>query len=130
MIGICNADMRMNLCYQLLKQHKDCILIDDGNYVPIYLDMLILPMSGLREDHTMTFKGVNMKLSDNFFDMVKEDGIIVTAQVTDSLRKLGKKIVDLNDYDQLYILFIYFLSIINIIILFSFYYYFKNLFLF
>lgn len=100
MIGICNSDIRMNICYQLLKQHKECILIDDGNYIPIHLDMLILPMSGLKDDHTMTFKGVNMKVSSDFFDMVKPDGVIVTAQVNELLQNTKRKIIDLNDYED------------------------------
>lgn len=99
MIGICNADARMNLCYQLLKQQEDCILIDDGLYVPIHLDVLVLPMSGIKDDYSMTIKNVPVKLASNFFDMLKEDGIIITAQINEILKKLDKKIIDLNDHD-------------------------------
>lgn len=100
MIGICNGDMRLNLLYQQLKHHTECILIDDGQGVNIDLDYLILPLSGINDQHIMMMRGIEMKVGDHFFDMVKPEGLVICGNVNEALLSYHKNVFDINNIES------------------------------
>ena len=100
MIGICNSDRRNFLLYQQLKHTADCILLEDGKPVHIDLDILILPVSGIRNDKTMMMKGMRIPIADEFIQMVKRDGLIICGNVTDLLVSYDRKILDISQMES------------------------------
>ncbi|MGN1343635.1 MAG: hypothetical protein ACI4U3_03595 [Traorella sp.] len=99
MLGILNSDNRMNKVYHLIKDKVDCILLDDFTVLKVKFDALLLPMSGLSDDNMMVVRGIDMKCSDEFFDMLNEKGVLICANVTPQLEKLPYKILNLNEFD-------------------------------
>ena len=99
MLGIVNSDTRMNMVYQLLKDKVDCILLDDFSVLKVPFDAILIPMSGLKDDNMMNVRGIDMNCNIEFFSMLKENGMIISGNVTSSLKQLPYKIIDLNQYD-------------------------------
>lgn len=100
MLAILNSDTRMNMVYQHLKSKIECILLDDFTVLKMKFDAIVLPMSGWKEDGMMVVRGVDMKCPLEFFEMLKEDGVLICGNMTPKIRELPYRKIDLNTYDS------------------------------
>ena len=100
MLGIVNSDARMNMVYQQLKNRINCVLLDDLSTLTLSFDAILLPMSGLKEDDTMNIRGIDVHCSEEFFSMLKEDGILICGNCTPKLKQLSYKLIDLNEIES------------------------------
>lgn len=100
MLGIINSDIRMNMVYQQVKDKIDCILLDDFTVLKVKFDALLLPMSGLKDDDTMSVRGIDMKCPLEFFSMLKDEGVLICGNITNKIKELPYKIIDLNSYES------------------------------
>ena len=99
MLAILNSDTRMNMVYQYLKNKMECILLDDFTVLKMKFDAILLPMSGWKDDGAMVVRGIDMKCPIEFFDMIKEDGVIICGNMTPKIKELPYRKIDLNSYE-------------------------------
>ncbi len=99
MLGIVNSDTRMYMTYQHLKKKIDCVLLDDFTVLGIKFDGIILPMSGMKDDETMILRGIEKKCPKEFFQMLKENGVLFCGNITQKLKELPYPLIDLNSYE-------------------------------
>lgn len=100
MLAILNSDTRMNMVYQQLKNKLDCILLDDFTILKMKFDAILLPMSGWKEDGMMVVRGVDMKCPPEFFEMLKDEGVLICGNMTQKIKDLPYKKIDLNSYEN------------------------------
>lgn len=99
MIGICYSDIRMYYLYQNLKKHTQCVLLEDTSVLPLELDVLILPLSGVKDNQMLMMRGFKMHAEDEFFEMVKPEGCIISGTGY-GLAKFNRKVVNLDEFNE------------------------------